>query len=262
MPKAPSRKPTRANKPTRPHKSTAHKMIVAMDGPAGSGKSTTARHLAERMKLPYLDTGAMYRAVTLIAMEKKVPMTDGKKLAAIAARIPLRFGTLKEGKQTVWVGARNVSTAIRTPELTAQVHHTASDPLVRTELVRLQRRVANIGGGVIEGRDIGTVVFPDTPYKYYLDADVKLRSQRRLNELKAAGVKTTFAKVLKDQIQRDYRDMHRKVAPLRPAKDAILIDTTGLTIPATADIICDSILKIQSRRASGAVSRKSDRKRP
>ena len=222
-------------------------MIVAMDGPAGSGKSTTARCLAEQMRLPYLDTGAMYRAVTLVAMEKKVPMADGKKLAAIAAKLPLRFGTLKKGKQTVWIGTRNITKAIRTPELTAQVHHVASNALVRTELVRLQRRVAAIGGGVIEGRDIGTVVFPKTPYKFYLDADVELRSRRRYNELIAAGVKTTFEEVLKDQKIRDHRDANRKVAPLRPAKDAILIDTTGLTIPDTADKIQDLILTINPR---------------
>jgi len=226
-------------------------MIIAMDGPAGSGKSTTARLVAERLGLPYLDTGAMYRAVTLAAIEKKIPLTDEKKLAAIAARLPLKFGTLKEGKQKVWVGRREITKAIRTPELTAQVHHAASSGLVRTELVGLQRRMGKKGGGVIEGRDIGTVVFPDTPYKFYLDADVRLRARRRFNELKAAGVKTTYAKILKDQKERDYRDTHRKVAPLKPAKDALLIDTTGLTIPQTADIIQALILKIQPRHAGG-----------
>lgn len=225
-----------------------------MDGPAGSGKSTTARHLAEQMKLPYLDTGAMYRAVTLMAMEKKLPMTDEKKLASIASKIQLKFGRLKAGKQKVWVGKRDVTKAIRTPELTAQVHHVASSPRVRKELVSLQRRVARIGGGVIEGRDIGTVVFPDTPYKFYLDADVRLRARRRFKELQAAGVKTTYEAVLKDQKIRDHRDANRKVAPLRPAKDAILIDTTGLTIPDTADKIQHLILKIKPRR-SAAVGR-------
>jgi cytidylate kinase len=226
-------------------------MIIAMDGPAGSGKSTTARLLAERLKLPYLDTGAMYRAVTLTAIEKKVPLTDEKKLAAIAGRIPLKFGTLKDGKQKVWAGRREITQVIRTPELTAQVHHAASSKLVREELVNLQRRMGKKGGGVIEGRDIGTVVFPETPYKFYLDADVRLRARRRFNELKAAGVKTTYTKILKDQKERDYRDSHRKVAPLKPAKDAILIDTTGLTIPQTADIIQALILKIQPRHSGG-----------
>lgn len=226
-------------------------MVIAMDGPAGSGKSTTARFLAERLKLPYLDTGAMYRAVTLAAIERKIPLTDEKKLAAIAARIPLKFGPLKEGKQKVWAGRREITRAIRTPELTAQVHHAASSKLVRKELVNLQRRMGQKGGGVIEGRDIGTVVFPDTPYKFYLDADVRLRARRRFNELKAAGVKTTYTKILKDQKERDYRDSHRKVAPLRPAQDALLIDTTGLTIPQTADIIQALILKIQPRHAGG-----------
>lgn len=227
---------------------TPKKMIIAMDGPAGSGKSTTARCLAERLKLPYLDTGAMYRAVTLLAMEKKIPLTDSKKLTAVAARIPLRFGKLKNGKQAVWIGTRNVTKAIRTPELTAQVHHAASDPLVRKELVGLQRRVAKIGGGVIEGRDIGTVVFPDTPYKFYLDADVRLRARRRYNELVAAGVKANYEAVLKDQKIRDHRDANRKASPLKPAKDAILLDTTGLTIPETADKIQALILTIPPRR--------------
>ena len=219
-----------------------------MDGPAGSGKSTTARCLAERLKLPYLDTGAMYRSVTLVAMEQKVPFTDQKKLARIAAELPLRFGALKDGKQKVWIGERDVTADIRTPELTANVHHAASSPAVRKELVNLQRRVAQIDGGVIEGRDIGTVVFPKTPYKFYLDADVRLRARRRYNELLAAGVKADYEAVLKDQKIRDHRDSTRKVAPLKPAKDAILLDTTELTIPATADKIQDLILKIRPRR--------------
>lgn len=222
-------------------------MIIAMDGPAGSGKSTTARCLAERMKLPYLDTGAMYRAVTLTAMEKKIPLTDETRVALIAAKIPLRFGKLKEGKQSVWIGKRDVTTDIRQPELTALVHHAASSPKVRSNLVLLQRRIARQGGGVIEGRDIGTVVFPDTPYKFYLDADVRLRARRRYKELVAAGVKTSYVKVLKDQKIRDHRDANRKVAPLKPAKDAIILDTTGLTIPDTADKIQHLILKLRPR---------------
>jgi cytidylate kinase len=226
-------------------------MIIAMDGPAGSGKSTTARMVAERLKLPYLDTGAMYRAVTLVAIEKKIPLTAEAKVAALAAKIPLRFGKLKAGEQSVWLGRRNISRDIRTPELTAQVHHAASSGAVRSKLVLLQRRTAQIGGGVIEGRDIGTVVFPDTPYKYYLDADVRLRSRRRYRELKAKGLKATFAQILKDQKERDYRDANRKIAPLRKADDATLIDTTKLTISQTADIICDLILGQKPRLKSG-----------
>ncbi|MBP9733679.1 MAG: (d)CMP kinase, partial [Candidatus Omnitrophica bacterium] len=117
--------------------------------------------------------------------------------------------------------------------------------------LKLQRRIAMAGGGVIEGRDIGTVVFPDASYKFYLDADIRLRARRRFNELTASGVKTTFTAILKDQKLRDHRDANRKVAPLRKAKDAILIDTTGLTIPETADIIQDLIFKARPRPKSG-----------
>jgi cytidylate kinase len=226
-------------------------IIIAMDGPAGSGKSTTARLVAERLKLPYLDTGAMFRAVTLLAIERKVPLTDDKRLASIAATIPLKFGKLVKGKQKVWCGRRDVSKAIRLPELTQQVHFAASSGPVRAELLKLQRRIAMAGGGVIEGRDIGTVVFPDASYKFYLDADIRLRARRRFKELTASGVKTTFTAILKDQKLRDHRDANRKVAPLRKAKDAILIDTTGLTIPETADIIQDLIFKARPRPKSG-----------
>jgi CMP/dCMP kinase len=208
---------------------SSKKLIIAIDGPAGSGKSSTAKELAKVLRLPYIDTGAMYRSVTLKAMLSGVPLTDVRKLAGIASRLKIRFGA----RQSVFLDGRNVTKAIRTPELTKNVYFIAKEPLIRRQMVKKQRALAKAHGAVMEGRDIGSVVFPNADYKFYFDAAPRLRALRRLRELKAAGKKASLEGVLREIEERDRSDRERKEGALRVARGAHVLDTTGLTIPAT-----------------------------
>ncbi|MBF0253527.1 MAG: (d)CMP kinase [Candidatus Omnitrophica bacterium] len=221
--------------------------IVAIDGPAGSGKSTVARRVARRMRLPYLDTGAMYRALTVAALQKSVSLQDPKALGRLAKRVRIELECAPGRRDRVRLDGEDVTRMIRTPELTQQVHWVARAPEVRSEMVRLQRRAAAARGGVLEGRDIGTVVFPKAPFKFYLDADLRERTARRLKELKAKGVRVSFKKLYEDQKARDLTDTTRKVGPLKPAEDAIRIDTTELTITG----VVGRILKLVSAKRAG-----------
>jgi len=218
-------------------KSKNKKMIIAIDGPAGSGKSSTAKALAKRIKLPYIDTGAMYRAVTLKAMLNKISFEEKGKLLAIAKKASIRLAGKDPAKQKVFLDGKNVTTAIREPELTKNVFYVAQEPLIRREMVKKQRIMGKVGGAVMEGRDIGTKVFPDADYKFYFTATDELRALRRLKELAAVGKHLTHQEVLKDIRKRDQTDYKRKEGPLKRAKDAILIDTTPLTIDETVDRI-------------------------
>ena len=209
------------------------KLIIAIDGPAGSGKSSTAKVLAARLKLPYIDTGAMYRAVTLKAMRTGVALTDIKKLALIAKNIRIRFGA----RQTVFMDGMNVTKAIRTPELTRNVFYIAKEGLIRRQMVKKQRAMAKAHGAVMEGRDIGSVVFPHADFKFFFDATPRLRAARRYRELAAEGKKTTLERVLREIEERDRSDRRRKEGALKVAKGAKVVDTTGLTIQATIDKI-------------------------
>src|SRR3989338_7961141 len=222
------------------------KLIIALDGPAGSGKSTTARALAQQLGVPYIDTGAMYRAATLKAMRAGIDLKETKKLIKTARSVSIRFEEGRGGKQRVILDGKNVTDAIRRPELTKNVFYVAQEPLIRREMVKKQRELGRKGGAVMEGRDIGTVVFPDEDYKFFLDADPKLRAKRRYKELIAAGKRVTFEKVLNDLKRRDATDIHRKEGPLRPAKDAIKIDTTSLTIQETVDRILHVIKPVRN----------------
>jgi len=227
-----------------PPKSSKKKLIIAIDGPAGSGKSSTAKVLAKRLGLPYIDTGAMYRAVTLKAMQKGVLLTDVKKLARVAGGIRIRFGS----RERVFADGKDVTRAIRTPELTRNVYFIAKEPLIRRQMVKKQRALAKKEGAVMEGRDIGSVVFPRADYKFYFDATPRLRALRRLRELVAAGKRGTLAGVLREIEARDRSDRERKEGALRVAKGAHVLDTTGLTIEATIDKIL-AILRGTGRRS-------------
>jgi cytidylate kinase len=210
--------------------------VVAIDGPAGAGKSTVARGLAVRLGFSLLDSGALYRALGLLARERGVALDDDAGLAAICAELgsDLRF-LLVEGRSRVRVGDRDVSEAIRTPEVSDAASRVSARPAVRAALLGLLRALGRREGVVAEGRDMGTVVFPDAPVKFFLDARPEVRAARRAAELEAAGRPVDAAEVLRQQAERDTRDRERAAAPLRPAADAVLVDTTGLTVDGVID---------------------------
>jgi cytidylate kinase len=209
-------------------------LVVAIDGPSGSGKSTVARAVAEQLALPVLDTGAMYRAVTLAALEGGADLHDEEACAEIARQSEVRV----EGGTTTLNG-RDVSAAIRGPEVTAAVSAVSAHPSVRAVLVaRQQEWVATHGGAVVEGRDIGTVVFPDAPVKVFLTADDAERARRRQRDERAADRDVDVDEVRARLERRDALDSHRAASPLRAADDALLIDTTALDVDTVvADIV-------------------------
>lgn len=211
------------------------KLIIAIDGPAGSGKSSTAKAFAKHLKLPYIDTGAMYRAITLKAMQEKIPFEDTPALVAISKKAKIELKGSDPAKQRVLLDGKDVTRAIRTPELTKKVFYVAQEPLIRREMVKKQRAMGQKAGGVLEGRDIGTMVFPKADFKFYFEASLEVRARRRQRELAASGRKLSQKEVLKDIRRRDETDFKRKEGPLRRAKDAFLVDTSALTIPQTID---------------------------
>lgn len=208
---------------------TRQKPIVAIDGPAGSGKSTTARLAAQRLGYLYLDTGAMYRAVTLKALREGVDVRDEEQVAKLAedARIDL---VMRDGKLTVLLDGEDVTEAIRMPEVNRNIGPVADNPEVRRILVERQRQMGARGGVVAEGRDIGTVVFPDAEVKLFLTALPHERARRRHKELLGKGVNLPLSNVLEEIEKRDQEDMSRPVGALRKAPDAIELDTTGLSV--------------------------------
>jgi cytidylate kinase len=206
---------------------------VAIDGPAGSGKSTVSKLVAERLGFTYIDTGAMYRALTLKVMRKDIPFDDEASIVEVSQSLELSLLPAEIGKGTIRVilDSEDVSEEIRKMEVTVNVKYVARIPEVRENLVKLQRKMAkDMNGAVMEGRDIGTVVLPGAKNKFYVDASFEERIERRLAELRAKGHPTTHDEVADDLKQRDHTDKTRKVGPLKKADDAILIDTTDLSI--------------------------------
>ncbi len=212
-------------------------MIIAIDGPAGSGKSTVAREVARRLGFTYLDSGAMYRAVTLAALDAGVDLADGAALGGIADAIGIELRHRDHDNAQVIADGRDVSDAIREPRVTGASSTVAAHPEVRSAMLDKQRDLIASGNYVVEGRDIGTVVAPDAPVKAFLTADASERARRRTAELEGRGVSLDHDEVRAAIDQRDMVDSTRSAAPLRQADDAELIDTTGLTADAVADRI-------------------------
>ena len=205
-------------------------LIITIDGPAASGKSTAARLLAEKLGASFLDTGAMYRAVTLAAMQADVDMSDEDKLLGVMETSEFQF-SLRDDKMVVCIDGIDVTEQIRRPQITANARYIASSPKAREKLVQMQRRFAAGRQKIVtEGRDQGTVAFSDADIKFYLIADSIERARRRQAELRAKGSDESLEQIQKAIEERDKSDENRTVGPLRPAEDAIVVDTTDLSI--------------------------------
>ena len=224
-------------------------MIVAIDGPAGSGKSTVAREVARRLGFTYLDSGAMYRAVTLAALDRGADLADGAALGELARSLDIELRRRDDDNAQVIADGRDVSDAIRDPRVTGASSTVAAHPAVRAALLDKQRGLMAAGSYVVEGRDIGTVVAPDAPVKAFLTADPAERARRRAAELERRGLSFDRQEVAAAIEQRDTLDSTRSAAPLRQADDAELIDTTGLAAGDVADRIV--ALVERARAAAG-----------
>lgn len=205
-------------------------MIIAIDGPAGAGKSTVARLIAQKLGFLYIDTGAMYRALTLKVLEQNINLADTSRIieSAKASRIDLRNNP--DGSLKVFLDDKDVTVQIRQPFITKSVSLIAKIRGVREVMAELQRKLGKQASAVLDGRDIGTVVFPDADKKFYIDANFKERVNRRLKELKGLGQDVTFADIEADLSNRDTIDSKREFAPLKKADDAVYIDTTDMSI--------------------------------
>ena len=219
---------------------TGHQRVIAIDGPAAAGKSTVARLLADRLGALLFDTGALYRAVALAALRSGLSAENEQALAQLAgdARISVRPPSLNDSRlYDVWLNGEDVTWSVRDPEVGAIVSRVAEHPAVRAALLPLQRTIASGGPVVMVGRDIGTVVVPDAGLKVYLDATPEERARRRFREAAARGSSQTFEAVLRETLQRDATDRGRDTAPLRPALDAVQINTDGVPIDEIVDEI-------------------------
>ncbi len=218
--------------------------VVAIDGPAGSGKSTVARIVAVKLGYRYIDTGAMYRALTLKVMKMGIDLADEKRIVAAMenTNIDIFPSGQKDGSLKVLLDGEDVSSAIRTMEVTSNVKYVCKIPAVRKNLVAMQRELAvSTGGSVMEGRDIGTVVLKDARYKFYVDASFDRRVERRYGEMKAKGDVISRECVAEDLRQRDHTDKTRKVGPLKMADDAVLVDTTDLSVEEVVNVVAGAV---------------------
>lgn len=216
-------------------------IAVAIDGPCGAGKSSIAKESAKRLGFIYVDTGAMYRAVGLYCVRHNAPTTDENAVAPLLPEIKLDIKII-DSEQRVYLNGEDVSDDIRLPEISMAASNVSAIPSVRAFLLDFQRSFAKGQNVIMDGRDIGTVVLPDARVKIYLTADAKVRAERRYKELIAKGKEVSFDDVLADLEQRDYNDMHREIAPLKPAEDSVTADTTELDYEQSCELII-SIIK-------------------
>jgi cytidylate kinase len=219
-------------------------LIIAVDGPSGAGKSSSSRSLAERLGYRYVDTGALYRVIGLLAVEQGVSAADSERLAALCNKLPLRF-LPEDGRVRVLLGERDITAAIRQPEVSQMASKVSARLAVREGLLTLQRELGAGGRVVMEGRDIGTVVFPDADVKFYLDASPEIRGRRRHTELQQQGVSADLQKTIQEMAERDQRDSSREHAPLQRAPDALFIDTTTLSL---AEVVETMLRTVQAAR--------------
>lgn len=235
--------------------------IVAIDGPSGVGKSTVSRKIAIALGYAFLDTGAMYRAVGYSLKKNKIPFNIEERVAEALQEIKLRFLPAQKDEEDVGVivNDENITVEIRRPEMAMVASQVSALPVVREFLTKIQRSLGKEGRIVAEGRDIGTVVFPQAAYKFFLDAQPEVRARRRLAQLQAKGVVVDVEDILQQILERDNNDRNRTVAPLKMAKDAILIDTTGIAPEEVVSMILGVVVK---RQGSGLSLEKGSGPRP
>ena len=210
--------------------------IVAVDGTAGSGKGTITKIVAEKLNLTAIDTGAMYRCVALAMLEQNIKLDEIEKIEKLLNNIEIKFIEDENGKK-VFLNGKDVSLKIRTVEVTEYASPVAAIGIVRQHLVKLQREMAKTIDVIMEGRDIGTAVFPNADVKIYLDATPEERAMRRVRQNKENGIDTPYEQILQNVIDRDYRDSHREISPLTKAPDAVYIDSTGMTPEEEAEAV-------------------------
>ena len=220
------------------------KLIIAIDGPAGAGKSTLAKLIAKRLGYSYLESGLLYRALTYAALKRKIDLGDEKALIRLASEIKIEIKEVGGGWR-IFLNGEDISEKIKTPEVDEKVARVGKIEGVREEFLKFQRKMARRGGIVVEGRDIGTVVLPEADKKFYIDASLEERAKRKCKELKEKGYEVPLSKVLRETRERDLADMTRKAGPLKKAADAIRIDTTDLTVGEGVVVF---LREIQKRR--------------
>lgn len=223
------------------------KINVAIDGPAGAGKSSISRKAAERLGFIYVDTGALYRTVGVSAMRKNVDMESDEAIASVLPQTKVEMKFI-DGEQKMFLCGEDVSKEIRFPEASMAASRVSAVPAVRDFLFSLQRELAENNDCIMDGRDIGTVVLPNAQVKIFLTASPEKRADRRCKELKEKGIEANYEEVLSDIVKRDYNDSHRAIAPLKPAQDSILVDTSDIGLEESIELVIDTIKRTIAQR--------------